>query len=81
MTKSLINIKGIGPWTLDMYDMFVHKNLDHFLFKDLGLIESIKYMYPEPLQTIDEIKKSDQTLVTLSKYCCTFFMGILGYSS
>ena len=56
-TMSLIHIKGIGPWTLDMYEMFVHKNLDHFSFKDLGLIEAIKYIYPKPLQTIDEIKK------------------------
>ena len=56
-TDKLISIKGIGPWTMDMYEMFVLKNLNHFSFKDLGLIEGLKHTYLKPLSNIDEMKK------------------------
>jgi DNA-3-methyladenine glycosylase II len=56
-TDTFISIKGIGPWTMDMYEMFVLKNLNHFSFKDLGLIEGLKHSYLKPLTHIDEIKK------------------------
>lgn len=56
-TDKFITIKGIGPWTMDMYEMFVLKNLNHFSFKDLGLVEGLKHIYEKPLLHIDEMKK------------------------
>lgn len=56
-TDKFISIKGIGPWTMDMFEMFVLKNLNHFSFKDLGLIEGLKHTYLKPLSNIDEMKK------------------------
>lgn len=56
-TDTLISIKGIGPWTMDMYEMFVLKNLNHFSFKDLGLVEALKHIYDERLFSVDEMKK------------------------
>lgn len=56
-TDMFISIKGIGPWTMDMYEMFVLNNLNHFSFKDLGLIEGLKYIYEKPLLHLDEMKK------------------------
>lgn len=56
-TDQFITIKGIGPWTMDMYEMFVLKNFNHFSFKDLGLIEGLKHIYERPLSDIDEMKK------------------------
>jgi len=56
-TDLFINLKGIGPWTMDMYEMFVLKNFNHFSFKDLGLIQGLKYIYEQPLNNIEEMKK------------------------
>ena len=55
--QSLLEIKGIGPWTIDMYYMFVLKKLDYFSFLDLGLIEALKYMYNKPIKDIFHMKQ------------------------
>ena len=57
MTDKFISIKGIGPWTMDMYEMFVLKNLNHFSFKDLGLIEGLRHIYSNQKLEIDDMKK------------------------
>ena len=57
MTDKFISIKGIGPWTMDMYEMFVLKNLNHFSFKDLGLIEGLRHIYSNKKLEIDDMKK------------------------
>ena len=57
MTDKFISIKGIGPWTMDMYEMFVLKNLNHFSFKDLGLIEGLRHIYSTKKLEIDDMKK------------------------
>ena len=57
MTDKFISIKGIGPWTMDMYEMFVLKNLNHFSFKDLGLIEGLRHIYSDKKLEIDDMKK------------------------
>ena len=59
-TDLFIHIKGIGPWTMDMYNIFVLKDLNHFSYQDLGLIEGLKSVYKTPLKTIEEIKKVSQ---------------------
>jgi len=57
MTDKFISIKGIGLWTMDMYEMFVLKNLNHFSFKDLGLIEGLRHIYSNKKLEIDDMKK------------------------
>ena len=57
MTDKFISIKGIGLWTMDMYEMFVLKNLNHFSFKDLGLIEGLRHIYSIKKLEIDDMKK------------------------
>ena len=43
--KKLIEIKGIGKWTIEMFLMFVALKPDIFSFGDLALINSIKKNY------------------------------------
>lgn len=43
--KKLIEIKGIGKWTIEMFLMFVVLKPDIFSFGDLALINSIKKNY------------------------------------
>jgi len=53
----LISIKGIGPWTVEMFGMFYLLEKDIFPIKDLGIIKAINIIYcvdEEPLE-IDQI--------------------------
>ena len=53
----LISIKGIGPWTVEMFGMFYLLERDIFPIKDLGIIKAINQIYcddEEPLK-IDQI--------------------------
>jgi len=53
----LITIKGIGPWTAEMFGMFYLLERDIFPLKDLGIIRAINQIYcvdEEPLK-IDQI--------------------------
>tara|TARA_A100001011_G_scaffold303320_1_gene317307 strand:- start:10707 stop:11339 length:633 start_codon:yes stop_codon:yes gene_type:complete len=43
--KKLIEIKGIGKWTIEMFLMFIVLKPDIFSFGDLALINSIKKNY------------------------------------
>ena len=52
--KKLCSIKGIGPWTSEMFLLFVFHKPDIFSFGDIALINSIKVNYN--LSNNDEIK-------------------------
>ena len=41
----LITIKGIGPWTAEMFGMFYLLERDIFPLKDLGIIRAINQLY------------------------------------
>jgi DNA-3-methyladenine glycosylase II len=43
--KELTKVKGIGPWTAEMFLMFVLGREDVFSFGDLGLRKAIKKIY------------------------------------
>ena len=53
--KKLCSIKGIGPWTSEMFLLFVFHKPDIFSFGDIALINSIKVNYN--LSNHDEIKE------------------------
>lgn len=58
--NALLSIKGIGPWTVDMYIMFVLKEENHFSIGDLGLREALKSIYLKPLHTNEDILKATE---------------------
>ena len=55
ISKKLCSIKGIGPWTSEMFLLFVFHKPDIFSFGDIALINSIKVNYN--LSNNDEIKE------------------------
>ena len=55
ISKKLCSIKGIGPWTSEMFLLFVFHKPDIFSFGDIALINSIKENYN--LNNHDEIKE------------------------
>ena len=55
ITKKLCSIKGIGPWTAEMFLLFIFHRPDIFSFGDIALINSVKKNYG--IQNTSEIKK------------------------
>ena len=59
----LITIKGIGPWTAEMFGMFYLLERDIFPFKDLGILKAINQLYSVdgiPLQIDQVVAISDR---------------------
>jgi len=57
----LITIKGIGPWTAEMFGMFYLLERDIFPFKDLGIIRAINQLY-----CVDEVPLQIDQVVAIS---------------
>ncbi|MCH2228572.1 MAG: hypothetical protein MK033_12440 [Candidatus Caenarcaniphilales bacterium] len=55
LKKELLAIKGVGEWTLEMFQIFYLMDADVFPVKDIGLINTIKKLYG--INDLDEIKK------------------------
>jgi len=59
----LITIKGIGPWTAEMFGMFYLLERDIFPLKDLGILKAINQLYCVdgiPLQIDQVVAISDR---------------------
>lgn len=56
ISKKLCSIKGIGPWTAEMFLLFVFHRPDIFSFGDIALINSVKINYG--IEKINDIKKT-----------------------
>ena len=60
----LITIKGIGPWTAEMFGMFYLLESDIFPLKDLGIIRAINQLY-----CVDEVPlKIDQVIAISDRW-------------
>ena len=57
----LITIKGIGPWTAEMFGMFYLLERDIFPLKDLGIIRAINQLY-----CVDEVPLQIDQVVAIS---------------
>lgn len=55
ITNKLCSIKGIGPWTAEMFLLFIFHRPDIFSFGDIALINSVKKNYG--IENTSEIKK------------------------
>lgn len=59
--KELIKIKGIGPWSAEMFLMFSLKRPDVFSVGDLGLRTAIKRLYGIKRDDLKKIEKLAET--------------------
>ena len=59
----LITIKGIGPWTAEMFGMFYLLERDIFPLKDLGIIRAINQLY-----CVDEVPLQIDQVVAISDH-------------
>ncbi|MBT5214331.1 MAG: DNA-3-methyladenine glycosylase 2 family protein [Pelagibacteraceae bacterium] len=58
--EKLIEIKGIGNWTVDMFLLFTHGSSDIFPSGDLGFIKAISKHYKKNLPLSDKFLKKLQ---------------------
>ena len=56
ISKKLCSVKGIGPWTAEMFLLFIFHRPDIFSFGDIALINSVKINYG--IEKINDIKKT-----------------------
>ena len=58
--NNLVQIKGVGPWTAEMFLMFTLQRLDVFSIKDLGIKKGIQKLFKLDCIPTDEfmIEKS-----------------------
>ncbi len=67
-SEELLSIKGIGPWTLEMFQIFYLMEPDIFPVKDLGLQKAIKKYYPRNKKDIAEFSKRWQPYRTVATW-------------
>ena len=76
ISKNLISIKGIGPWTIDMFMMFTIFKLDVLPVGDLGIKKAFKELF-----NLDELPSDKFMTVSSGKWrpyrtiaCCYLWM-------
>ena len=56
--EELVNLKGVGEWTAQMFLMFSLKRMDIFAPKDVGLLNGIRHIYFDgEIANISEIQE------------------------
>ncbi len=70
----LITIKGIGPWTAEMFGMFYLLEKDIFPIKDVGIIRAMNRLYGNnnKVLDLDEIIKISDTWKPYRSVACWF---------
>ena len=70
----LITIKGIGPWTVEMFGMFYLLEKDIFPIKDVGIIRAMNRLYGNNNKVLglDEIIKISDTWKPYRSVACWF---------
>ena len=63
-------VKGIGPWTAEMFLMFTLGREDIFSHGDLGLKNAIKKIYQLDSPTKEEIEKIVSKWSPFKTYAC-----------
>lgn len=66
----LIKVKGVGPWTAEMFLMFTLGREDVFSHGDLGLKNAIKRLYRLENPTRDEIEVISSKWSPYKTYAC-----------
>lgn len=70
--KDMLAIKGIGPWTYEMFEIFYLNEPDIFPIKDIGLIKAIQNIYangkPLSIEKILKLSKKWQPWRTVATW-------------
>lgn len=70
VTKNLMSIKGIGPWSAEMFLMFSLGRTDIFSISDMGLKNAIKKLYKLENPTTEHLLKISKKWSPYRTYAC-----------
>jgi DNA-3-methyladenine glycosylase II len=76
--RELVQVKGIGPWTAEMFLIFSLGREDVFSFGDLGLKNAIKKIYGLPNATNADIAKIIIKWSPYKSHACRILWKSLG---
>ena len=76
--RELVQVKGIGPWTAEMFLIFSLGREDVFSFGDLGLKNAIKKIYGLTNTTNADIAKIVIKWSPYKSYACRILWKSLG---
>jgi DNA-3-methyladenine glycosylase II len=76
--RELTKVKGIGPWTAEMFLIFSLDREDVFSFGDLGLKNAIKKLYALKSESKEEIEKISSKWSPYKSYACRILWRSLG---
>lgn len=76
--EELIKVKGIGPWTAEMFLIFSLNREDVFSFGDLGLKNAIKNIYGLENATQENIEGIVSKWTPYKSYACRILWRSLG---
>ena len=76
--RELVQVKGIGPWTAEMFLIFSLGREDVFSFGDLGLKNAIKKIYELTNATNADIAKIVIKWLPYKSYACRILWKSLG---
>lgn len=75
--RELVKVKGIGPWTAEMFLIFCLGREDVFSFGDLGLKNAVKKLYQLENPTKEELEKIVLKWSPYRSYACRILWKIL----
>ena len=75
---NLIDIKGVGPWTCDMFLMFTLNRLDIFPMKDLGIKKGIQKLFKlEKIPTDEFMLKESKRWSPYRTIACLYLWKLI----
>lgn len=75
--RELVKVKGIGPWTAEMFLIFCLGREDVFSYGDLGLKNALKKLYKLENPTKEELEKIVVKWSPYRSYACRILWKIL----
>lgn len=70
--QQLTGVKGIGPWTAEMFLIFSLHRPDVFSLGDLGLRTAVSQLYGVPRENIKKISKISQIWQPYRSFACRY---------
>ena len=76
--EHLINIKGVGPWTCDMFLMFTLNRLDIFPIKDLGIKKGVQQLFKlDKIPTDEFMLKESRRWIPYRTIACLYLWKLI----
>ena len=76
--KFLLSLRGVGPWTAEMFLMFAYKRLDVFSIGDIALRRAIAEIYNIDQEDQKEIIKISRRWSPYRSVVCWYLWEYLG---